>query len=414
MRRAARTLALAGGLLALVAARSDCTAGSPAGDALGDALTDAVNATRPVLTELGLKPYLNYSGLMWSDVAGGLRTGTDFAGYLDFGLDIDLAKLGAWRGLGFRADAHWYEGPAPTLTRVGGLEAMALSGWEASNAFRVYDLYLHQSLQNDRFLFKIGQLAADTDFMVSRFAGLFLNAAFGDLPSQNLNIDAPVYPLAAPGAYAFGQLWPRLAARVAVYTGEAGDDVASNHGFGWRLGAKAGWTVFGELALSNDAGNSAYTFGFICDTGGSLQFGIGTERDSHSEFYWMVDQTLAADEQGNPQVGAFARFTISPQSQRSVVGVYGDAGLNVFGPIAGRPDDTAGLAISVLRFTGDFVDETRAQGMDLGSGEALLELTYQAVLAPWLKLQPDLQFVLSPPDGQHNAVVFGVQAQASF
>jgi porin len=398
----------------LVAARSECATGSPAGDALGSALDDALNATRPLLAEIGLKPYLNYSGLMWSDVSGGLRTGTDFAGYLDFGLDIDLAKLGAWRGLGFRADAHWYEGPAPTQSLVGGLEAMALSGWEASNAFRAYDLYLHQSLQGDRFLFKIGQLAADTDFMVSRFAGLFLNAAFGDLPSQNLNIDAPVYPLAAPGAYAFGQLWPRLAARVGVYTGEAGDDVSSNHGFGWRLGSKAGWTVFGELALNNDVGNSTYTFGFICDTGGSLQFGIGTERDSHSEFYWMVDQTLAADERGNPQVGAFARFTISPQSQRSVVHLYGDAGLNVFGPIAGRPDDTAGLAISVLRFTSDFVDEIQAQGTDLGTGEALIELTYQAVLTPWLKLQPDLQFILSPPDGQHNAVVFGVQAQASF
>ena len=43
--------------------------------------------------------------------------------------------------------------------------------------------------------------------MVSRYGGLFLNGGIGDLVSQNLNLDAPVYPLAAPGLS--GRLRPR-------------------------------------------------------------------------------------------------------------------------------------------------------------------------------------------------------------
>ena len=96
---------------------------------------------------------------------------------------------------------HWWQGGRPTGELIGGVRAMALSGWEAAATLRVYNLYLRQSLADDRFVVKLGQLATDTDFMVSRYGGIFLNAGFGDLPSQNVNLDAPVYPLAAPGVF---------------------------------------------------------------------------------------------------------------------------------------------------------------------------------------------------------------------
>ena len=177
---------------------------------------------------------------------------------------------------------------------------MALSDWEAADTFRVYNLYVRQALDDDRVVIKLGQIAADTDFMVSRYGGIFLNAAFGDLPSQNLNIDAPVYPLAAPGVFASGRPWPWLTGRFGAYTGDAGDDVAGNHGFGWKLGNNAGYTFFSELAASA-AGcclPATYTLGGIYDTGGSDQFGTGAERDAHYELYLMVDQALLADDHG--------------------------------------------------------------------------------------------------------------------
>ncbi len=293
---------------------------------------------------------------------------------------------------------------------------MALNGWEAANTFRVYNLYLRQSLADDRWVVKIGQLAADTDFMVSRYGGVFLNAAFGDLPSQNLNLDVPVYPLAGPGVFAAAQPIAWLKGRFGAYTGEAGADIAGNHGFGWGLGNSAGYTFFSEVAATAPDGDPAatYTLGAIYDTGGSAQFGTGVERRVHYELYLMVDQALLADDHGDPVLGVFARLSGSPQDARNVVGLYADGGVAVFGLVPGRPKDVLGAAISVLRFTNDFQQQEQTAGTPVGSGEAVLEVTYQIAIAPWLVVQPDAQFFFNPAFSRRDAQALGGEIVALF
>src|SRR5215468_2302024 len=73
-------------------------------------LTGDWNGVRPALSAHGFQPYLTYTGTLWSNLAGGRETGTQANGYLDFGADVDLAKLGAWDGLGFHTDFHWWQG----------------------------------------------------------------------------------------------------------------------------------------------------------------------------------------------------------------------------------------------------------------------------------------------------------------
>jgi carbohydrate-selective porin OprB len=118
-------------------------------------LTGNWNGVRPALSEYGFQPYFTYVATMWSNLAGGRATGVRFNGYLDFGFDIDLAKLGTWEGLGLHADFHWWQGGRPTKELVGGLLAMALSDWEAAATFRVFNLYLRQAFDGDRLVLKI-------------------------------------------------------------------------------------------------------------------------------------------------------------------------------------------------------------------------------------------------------------------
>src|SRR5262249_17268963 len=245
-------------------------------------LTGDWNGVRPALSAHGFQPYLTYTGTLWSNLAGGRETGTQVNGYLAFGADVDLAKLGAWDGLGFHTDFHWWQGRDPTKFLIGGVLAMALSAWEAASTFRVYNIYVRQAFDDNRWVIKLGQIAADTDFMVSRYGGVFLNAAFGDLASQNLNIDAPVYPLAAPGIYGSAHPCDWFTGRCGAYTGDAGDDLAGNNGFGWKLGNNAGYTFFSEAAATAAVGGlpGTYTLGGIFDTGGSAQFGTGEEREA--------------------------------------------------------------------------------------------------------------------------------------
>ena len=84
-------------------------------------LTGDWNGVRPALSAHGVDLYLTYIGAMWANVAGGRAAGVRWNGFLDFGVEADLAQLGAWHGLGFHADFHWWQGQRPTTQLIGGI-----------------------------------------------------------------------------------------------------------------------------------------------------------------------------------------------------------------------------------------------------------------------------------------------------
>jgi porin len=381
---------------------------APDGPLAQQNMTGGWRGIRPALSDYGLQPYLTYAGIGWANLNGGAKTGVEVNGYLDAGLEADLAKLGLWRGLGFHFDVHWFVGEEPTVKLIGGTASMALSGWEASDAFRVYNIYLRQAFADERYVVKLGQLAADTDFMVSRYAGMFLNAAFGDLPSQNLNSDAPVYPLAAPGVFLRAKPLPWLTGRFGAYTGDPGVDTAGNHGFEWKLGTNAGYIFFAEAAAAapEDWLPATYTLGGIYDTGGKDPTIDGFARGSTGEIYLMIDQALLARASDDPVLAAFARISGSMPSSRSAVGIYADAGL-AWCDIPSRPNDMVGIAVSILRYTGTYEEQTAARDMPVGPGETVLEVTYQFAVAPWLVIQPDAQFFFDPSVSRRDAQAIG-------
>lgn len=380
-------------------------------------LTGEWQEVRPALSEHGLEPYLIYTATLWGNVHGGRATGAQLNGYLDFGFDLELHKLGLWQGLGAHADFHWYEGREPTRRLIGGIEDMALSGWEMAATFRVYNLYLRQALgDDDRFVVKIGQIAADTDFMISRYGGIFLNATFGALPSQTLDIDAPVYATAAPGIFLSAQALPWLKGRFGAYTGDPGPDVAGNHGFEWKLGNNAGYTMFWELAASAPPAwvPGTYTLGAIYDTGGPDQDILVSGRQPNYQLYGMIDQALLASAEGDPVLGAFVRLAGSTLESINPVGFYAEGGLTWFGPVPSRPDDVLGIAASALRYTSAYQRQTQAAGDAVGGGETILEVTYQINVTPWLVVQPDAQFFFNPSYSRRDAQALGCQASVVF
>ncbi len=377
-------------------------------------LTGDWGQRRPTIEADGFHPFMSYTGMTWANLNGGRETGVRVNGFLEFGLEVDFAKVGLWNGLGAHVDFHWWQGPEPTKKLIGGLLAMALSEWEAADTFRVYNIYLRQSFLDDHWVIKLGQIAADTDFMVSRYAGVFLNAAFGDLPSQNLNLGAPVYPLAAPGVFMSGRPWSWLTGRFGAYTADSGEDVAGNHGFGWNIGNNVGYTFFTELGFEppNEMPPGAYTLGGIFNTDDPPQFGSNGRSTEHYEIYAMIDQAILVHDDGSPRLGVFARMSGTPQDANTVVSLYADGGIAWFGPIPSRPNDTVGVAISVLRFTDEF--EHEISNPPVCGGESAIELTYQIAVTPWLVVQPDFQCFFNPPVSRRDAQALGIEAVALF
>ncbi len=150
--------------------------------------------------------------------------------------------------------------------------------------------------------------------------------------------------------------------------------------------------------------------------------GVARRHCGNAGGYAVLDQALwrvpGSKERG---LNAFVRFGANP-FDRNLIGWYLDFGATFKRPLTERADDTAGIAFGIARISG------RAKALDrdfarLGASrsvrdyEAVLELTYQAQIAPWLSIQPDLQFIFHP-GGSSGAVrddiVLGVRTIVRF
>ncbi len=390
-------------------------------DRAGTSPPNAVFAWKQRMIDAGITPALQQSALLWSNVHGGREPGTtELTGFFSAAFDLDLEKLlGTWHGLALRVGWNWYQGPTPTTSLLGGLGNMSVSYYEASNAFRFYEIRLRQDFgPDDRWSFEIGQLGADLDFMCSRYAALYQNGTFGAFSSftsvRNTTqvFRAPIYPLAAPGALLRMGLPANLDARIGVYTADAGQDVVSNWGFGWRLGHGAGATVFWELEAGIRPGGrpGGLTIGGWSVLAQQDSPEIDILEPSNLAFYASFDQAILADAAGEPRLGAFARVAVNEQLNADPILLNAEAGLNLFRPLPLRPDDVLGLAFGTTRFG----DQIRQLLPDLPVGETVVELTYQAQVTPWLMIQPDLQWFFSPAISRRDSLLLGLEVSATY
>ena len=191
-------------------------------------------------------PLARYTAGFWSNVRGGFETGTRYEGFAEWALFADLEALVGWKGGSFDINWYSYHGGQPSEDLVGLFPTQNVSGWETARSVRFYEILLRQTWGDGRFVFKVGQLSADTDFFVSENARALLNGSFGFLGLGRAREITPFYPLAAPGAYFRAQTGDeRWQVRVGAYTAAIGEDVSSNFGFDWSF--DNGATFLGEI-----------------------------------------------------------------------------------------------------------------------------------------------------------------------
>jgi len=156
-----------------------------------------------------------------------------------------------------------------------------------------------------------------------------------------------------------------------------------------------------------------------------------THRGDYS-IYGVIDQMLWRLPGDDPKkgVGAFARLAAFP-SDRNLIDLYAEAGVNFMGIWEQRPDDNFGLAASFLPLSPDvraldletaFFTNTASP---LRNYELVFELTYQAQIVSGWTIQPDFQYIFHPGGGTvdpinpsigriPDAAVFALRTQISF
>ena len=232
------------------------------------------------------------------------------------------------------------------------------------------------------------------------------------MPSRASASNAPVYPLAAPALYLYAKPGKDWFLRGGLYTSNAGEDVVSNIGVDWRIGGDAGYSIILEFGIESALFGlpATYKLGGLYNTANLSKLGANETVKGNVDIYVVADQALWVDARDKPILSAFVRVGSNPLKDRTEVGLHAGTGLNYFGPF-GRSDDAVGIAVSYNRFTTAFVQATDEQ---MSEHETILELTYQAVLTPWLTLQPDLQLIFDPVFSRRNAYVIMMQAEINF
>lgn len=362
------------------------------------------------VTTSGVHPFAIYTGEFFGNVDGGTERGGVWGGILDFGVEMDLETVASLKGGSLFLAGAWIEGDDPTEKLVGNFNAV--SNITAFDTLRFLQGWYGQTF-GETWTVRAGMLALDDEFMVADAAGLFLNSAFGPLPTQSGNVGAPIWPLSAPGAFVQYEDPAGPFVKFGLYDGDAGEEAVNDDGLRVALNESEGaMTIVESGIVSSLYGyDGAYKVGAFYHSGEFEDFASGRTVNGTSSLYFVADQTLW--EAGESRLASFWRVGWSPREDRSVVSSYTDFGFTWEG-VGGRSEDAIGVAYSITGFGDDYVDATRAAGADVSRSESVLELIYRATLAPWWILQPDLQWIINPHESRDDALVLGVRTQLIF
>lgn len=405
------------------------TANPHAGDIwTRDVLSGDWGGQRSAWENQGFQFGFNYIGEFLGNPTGGTRTGAIYEGRLEMLVNLDLEKIAGWSGATIHANAYQIHGRGLSANDLGS-NIFVVSNIEAERTTRLFDLWLEQQLWRGLVSIRVGQLAADDEFIVSQYASNFVNSTFGwpGITATDLPSGGPAYPLSTPGVRLKVQPTEQVTFMAAVFNGDpAGPGPGTpqsrdSGGTAFRLSdspfaiAEASYLLNQEKDAAGLPGTYKlggwYHFGHFGDQrfdniGLSLAdpASTGQPRQHHGDYglYAVVDQLVwRVPDTKDQGLAVFFRVAGSP-SDRNQVNFYADGGVNYKGLLPNRGDDVLGFGLAYARIS------DAARGLDADtrffSGtnrpirdyEMALEVTYRAQLAPWWTLQPDLQYVFHP------------------
>ncbi len=315
------------------------------------------------------------------------------------------------------------------------------SGFQANRATRLWELWFQQTFNGADL--KIGQQSLDQEFLISAGASAFINTALGwpVVPSFGQYAGSPAYPLSSLGVRLRLHPTPSFTLLGGVFDDNPAGGPFNNDSqlrgatqSGTEFSLNTGALFIGEMQWATnqptrsgptDRLPGTYKLGFWFDsgnfpngefpTGGQLS-AVATRailnpllRHDYS-LYAVADQTVwQPDPKGARALGLFARLMGAP-SDRNLIDLAVNAGAILRAPLPDRDNDTFGLAYGLARISSSSIRiDQQLQAFTAGynpirASESLIEVTYQAQIAPWWQVQPDFQYVFLPGAGIANPI----------
>lgn len=402
---------------------------------------------RKRLSDRGITYNVIYTNDVLSNLSGGIRRGTIDQGKVEGQLTVDLEKLAGWQSLTLYANAFQIHNTGRIRRDyVGGMNTIAAIE-AAAPSTRLSELWLERKFLDGAASFRIGQLAADSEFFYSDLSNMFLQTDWPTITAVNLPGGGPAYPLSTPGARVKFDTTKDVSLLLAVFNGDPagpcrGDaDTCNRYGLNFRVRDPA--FIIGETQFRSNQGKDDSGLARTLKLGGWTHLGqfndpryandglllanpagsgIPAQHRGDSGIYGVVDQQIyrprgAAADGG---ISVFGLASISP-SDRNLVDLQLNGGIVFAGLIASRPDDRFGASVVYSRFSDqvsafdrDQISFTGVPG-NVREFETNLELSYVAQVVPGWTVQPDLQYIWHPSGvAGRDAKVAGVRTILKF
>lgn len=347
-----------------------------------------------------------YTGDSWHNIDGGLRTGETYLS--DAGLTID-SEYDGWFG-GAKSNVFvyllWNNGNTFSDRYVG--DWQTVSNIDTEKALRVYEFWYEQDLNDDVGL-RFGLYDLNSEFDAIETAGLFIQSSHGIGAEYGASgLAGPsIFPVTSLAARFEMALSPANVLRYALLDGVPGDpndprkttiDLGGNDG------------VLHALEYNHESDN-----GVRWGIGGWLysadfdRIEATLERpqdDGNGGLYGFIDAPLYRGDSG-VTVDGFLRYGVANDDLNSF-GSYMGVGAVATGLIKQRPDDKFGIALASARVGDPY---RRSVNGAADRHETSIELTFSTQLTDWLRLQPDLQYIINPGASPllQDALVFGLR-----
>jgi porin len=424
---------------AFAQAATDSTGFWQRSNLLGD-----MGGLRTLLGRHGITIGLQETSEVFANVTGGIRQGVAYDGVTQMGVGLDTQKAFGWEGGTFNVSALQIHGHSVTAENL--LSLQTASGIEADRATRLWELWYQQAFLHGAADVKVGLQALDQEFMLSQYAGLFINSTMGwpEVPSADMIGTGPQYPLSALGVRLRAKPTDDLTVLAGVFddnpagpgtqpVGNLNPELLNPSGTNFRLNDSPLFIAELQYAINQPSPDATghgqqatglpgtyklglwYDWGKFADqefdsTGLSLanpaSNGNPLLLSGNFAIYAAVDQMIwRPDPKGPQNLGLFVVATGAPQEDRNLIDVSFVAGLALAAPLPGRDNDTAGIGFGYAKIG----NAARALDRDtafftgspfpIRSSEEFLELTYQFQVTPWWQLQADFQYTFSPSGG---------------
>ena len=383
-----------------------------------ETLTNGFFGLADMLDAQGIALELTVTDVYQHNLHGGLKAGSgrNSLSY-DLGIELDLETI-----LGLSGGKLFIGGEG---SRGEGLDPRAVGSFFGANAdaggdrsFDVTELWYEQSLLEDKLILRLGKIdltggfecgCSDVAFDCNAFASDetfdFLNAAFG-------NTATVPFPDNGPGAVVYFK--PVDWWYTAVGAGDADAD-ARETGFATTSDGDSHFFYVFETGIVREFESANGPLA------GAWRVGVWNERvpkeylDGNASkrddvgFYFSGDQMLwreAGDDDNGEGLGAFLRLGWADDKVNELKTCW-SFGARYEGLIKGRDSDIIGLGLAQGRFSGD-------AGYN-ASSERVIELYYNAELAPWVRVSPSIQWIANPGGERsvNDAAVVALRVQVA-